>query len=56
MRRNSGSISFRAGFQSPIPDIAPKFSSLKIINVDWEKMSAQELMKYRDEWISIFNP
>lgn len=49
-------ISARAGFQSPIPDIAPNFSSLKIIKVDWEKMSAQQLMKYRDEWVSIFNP
>ncbi len=49
-------ISARAGFQSPIPDIAPNFSSLKIIKVDWEKMSAQELIKYRDEWVSIFNP
>lgn len=49
-------ISARAGFVSPIPDIAPSFSSLKIIKVDWEKMSAQQLMKYRDEWVSIFNP
>jgi len=49
-------ISARAGLQSPIPDIAPNFSSLKIIKVDWEKMSAQQLMKYRDEWVSIFNP
>ena len=49
-------ISARAGFQSPIPDIAPNFSALKIIKVDWEKMSAQQLMKYRDEWVSIFNP
>jgi iron(III) transport system substrate-binding protein len=49
-------ISARAGFQSPIPDIAPNFASLKIIKVDWEKMSAQQLMKYRDEWVSIFNP
>ena len=49
-------ISARAGFQSPIPDIAPNFGSLKIIKVDWEKMSAQQLLKYRDEWIDIFNP
>ena len=49
-------ISAREGFQSPIPDIAPNFASLKIIKVDWEKMSAQQLTKYRDEWIDIFNP
>ena len=49
-------ISGRSGFQSPIPDIAPSFSSLKIIKVDWEKITAAELMKYREEWISIFNP
>ncbi len=49
-------ISGRANFQSPIPDIAPNFSSLKIVKVDWEKMTADQLMKYREEWISIFNP
>jgi iron(III) transport system substrate-binding protein len=49
-------ISARSGFQSPVPDVAPPFSSLKIIHVDWEKMSAQQLINYRDEWVSIFNP
>ncbi len=49
-------ISGRANFKSPIPDIAPDFSSLKIIKVDWEKMTADQLMKYREEWINIFNP
>lgn len=49
-------ISARAGFVSPIPDIAPSFSALKIIPVDWAKLSSQELAKYREEWISIFNP
>jgi iron(III) transport system substrate-binding protein len=49
-------ISARAGFQSSTPAIAPNFASLKIIKVDWEKMSADQLMKYRDEWVNIFNP
>lgn len=49
-------ISGREGFQSPIPDIAPNFSSLKIIKVDWENMTPQQLLKYREEWINIFNP
>jgi iron(III) transport system substrate-binding protein len=49
-------ISGRSGFKSPIPDIAPDFSSLKIIKVDWEKMTADQLTKYREEWIGIFNP
>ena len=49
-------ISGRKGFKSPIPEIAPDFASLKIIPVDWEKMTADRLMKYREEWIGIFNP
>ena len=49
-------ISGRKGFKSPIPAIAPDFASLKIIPVDWEKITADRLMKYREEWISIFNP
>jgi iron(III) transport system substrate-binding protein len=49
-------ISGRKGFKSPIPAIAPDFASLKIIPVDWEKITADRLMKYREEWITIFNP
>jgi iron(III) transport system substrate-binding protein len=56
LARNEALISGRAGFKSPYPDIAPSFASLKIIKVDWRKMTAAQLTKYRTEWISIFNP
>lgn len=49
-------ISGRTGFKSPAPEIAPDFGSLKIIKMDWRKMTTAELKKYRDEWVSIFNP
>lgn len=49
-------ISGRAGFKSPIPDIAPDLGSVKIIKVDWQSMNSDTLKKYRDEWESIFNP
>jgi iron(III) transport system substrate-binding protein len=49
-------ISGRAGFNSPIPDIAPDLGSVKAIKVDWKAMNSDTLKKYRDEWESIFNP
>jgi iron(III) transport system substrate-binding protein len=49
-------ISGRAGFKSPLPDYAPPIESLKVIPVDWEKLSTDELQKIRAEWVSIFNP
>jgi iron(III) transport system substrate-binding protein len=49
-------ISGRAGFKSPIPDIAPDLASVKAIKVDWRNMNSDTLKKYRDEWESIFNP
>jgi iron(III) transport system substrate-binding protein len=49
-------ISGRAGFKSPLPEYAPSLDSLKIIKIDWEKTSAAELRKMREEWVGIFNP
>ncbi len=49
-------ISGRAGFKSPVPQYAPDLGSLKIIPVDWEKLNADVLKKYRKEWESIFTP
>jgi iron(III) transport system substrate-binding protein len=56
LARKEALISGRAGFKSPIPNIAPDLGSLKIINVDWKNMSAATLTKYREEWESIFIP
>jgi iron(III) transport system substrate-binding protein len=49
-------ISGRAGFKSPLPEYAPPIESLKVIPIDWEKLSTAELQKIRSEWVSIFNP
>jgi iron(III) transport system substrate-binding protein len=56
LARNEALMSGRAGFKSPVPDVAPNFEQLKIIKVDWTAMTADQLRKYRDEWVSIFNP
>ncbi len=49
-------ISGRAGFKSPLPEYAPPIESLKVIPIDWQKLSTEELQKIRSEWVSIFNP
>jgi iron(III) transport system substrate-binding protein len=49
-------ISGRAGFKSPLPEYAPAIDTLKVITIDWEKMSTQELEKMRAEWSGVFNP
>lgn len=56
LAREEALISGRAGFQSPVPDVAPDLGSLKIIAVNWQKMTTDDLKKYRDEWVDIFNP
>ena len=49
-------ISGRAGFKSPLPEYAPAIESLKLMKMDWERLSTQELEKLRAEWTAIFNP
>ena len=49
-------ISGRAGFKSPLPEYAPPIDAIKVIKVDWEKTSTDELAKLRQEWVSLFNP
>ena len=49
-------ISGRAGFKSPLPEYAPPIDQMKVIPIDWEKTSTDELNKLRGEWVSIFNP
>jgi iron(III) transport system substrate-binding protein len=56
LSRQEALISGRANFKSPVPDVAPDFVSLKIINVNWGAMTTDDLKKYREEWIGIFNP
>lgn len=49
-------ISGRSGFKSPIPDYSPSIESLKLIPVDWQNISAQDLTKAKQDWQKIFNP
>ncbi len=56
LAHNEALISGRAQFSSPVPDVAPSFNKLKVIKVDWTKMSPDALRKYREEWVSIFTP
>jgi len=49
-------ISGRSGFTSPLPDYAPSLQSLKLIKVDWQALSTEQLKKVRSEWTGIFNP
>jgi iron(III) transport system substrate-binding protein len=49
-------ISGRAGFASPLPEYAPPIDALKLIRVDWQALSTEELKKIRAEWTAIFNP
>lgn len=53
---NEAMISGRSGFVSPVPAYAPAIENLNVIKVDWEKMTAADMTKARDEWLSIFNP
>jgi iron(III) transport system substrate-binding protein len=49
-------ISGRDGFKSPIPDYAPSIESMKLIPIDWSKVTPDDLLKARGEWSSIFTP
>jgi iron(III) transport system substrate-binding protein len=49
-------ISARSGFKSPVPDYAPAIDSLKLIHLDWPKLTAQDLAAKKAEWLSIFQP
>ncbi|MFC0407754.1 ABC transporter substrate-binding protein [Roseomonas elaeocarpi] len=46
----------RDGFASPYPEYAPPIDQVKVIPIDWKSVSAADLDKAKQEWISIFNP
>jgi iron(III) transport system substrate-binding protein len=56
MAEREAMISGRAGFKSPLPEYSPDLDHLKIISVDWRKVGADDLKKYRDEWRNLFSP
>jgi iron(III) transport system substrate-binding protein len=49
-------ISGRDGFKSPIPDYAPPIESMKLVPIDWSKVTPEDLQKSRAEWTAIFAP
>lgn len=49
-------ISGRAGFKSPLPDYAPPIDKLKLIKMDWNSITPDDLRKAKTEWLSVFNP
>jgi iron(III) transport system substrate-binding protein len=49
-------ISGRDGFESPLPVYAPAISSINVIPVDWNAISADDMKSARTEWSGIFTP
>jgi iron(III) transport system substrate-binding protein len=47
-------ISARSGFKSPLPEYAPAIDDLKLIKVDWEHITQDDIRKAKAEWQSIF--
>ena len=56
LAENEALISGRTGFKSPLPEYSPAIDKLKLIKVDWSKMSTDDLQAARKEWVDIFNP
>jgi iron(III) transport system substrate-binding protein len=49
-------ISGRSNFKSPLPEYAPPIDSLKLIKVDWDKITDDDIRKAKAEWQSVFTP
>lgn len=49
-------ISGRAGFVSPLPEYAPSIDALKLIPMDWSKITPDDIRKAKAEWQSVFTP
>jgi ABC-type Fe3+ transport system substrate-binding protein len=54
--RGEAMVSGRSGFVSPLPDYAPGIDSLRLFNVDWQRLPDAKLRELREEWIGVFNP
>ena len=44
----------RAGFRSPVPDYAPDIGSLKLIDLDWRRLTTADFDQARKDWRAIF--
>ena len=49
-------MSMRSGFKSPLPQYAPAIDDLKVMPIDWNKITAEDIQKGKAEWQSIFAP
>ncbi len=56
LAKDEALISGRAGFKSPLPEYSPSIESLKLIKVDWQSITTEDMNKAKAEWVSIFNP
>jgi iron(III) transport system substrate-binding protein len=56
LTRREALVSGRAGFVSPLPEYAPSIDTIKLIPVDWSKVSDEDIRKAKAEWQSIFTP
>ncbi len=49
-------FSGRSGLKPPLPDYAPPIDKLKLIKMDWNGITTEDLTKAKAEWLSLFNP
>jgi iron(III) transport system substrate-binding protein len=56
LTRKEALISGRSGFTSPLPEYAPSIDSLKLIAMDWSKVTPETIRKAKAEWQGIFTP
>jgi iron(III) transport system substrate-binding protein len=49
-------ISGRSGFKSPLPEYAPAIDDLKLVKVDWQHITTEDIRKAKAEWLSVFSP
>jgi iron(III) transport system substrate-binding protein len=56
LAKDEALISGRTGFKSPLPEFAPPIDKLKLIKMDWNSITADDLRKAKAEWLSVFNP
>ncbi len=56
LSRKEALMSMRSGFKSPLPEYAPAIDDLKVMPIDWNKITAEDIQKGKAEWQSIFAP
>ena len=56
LSKREGLISARSGFKSPLPEYAPGIDDLKLMPVDWNAITADDIRKAKEEWREIFAP